>query len=45
MGDERRMYEAPHVVGIEKWPLSDVLSAASWSMPDLNRYLDQEGEI
>lgn len=45
MGEERRMYEAPYVVGIENWPLSDVLSTAGWSMPALDSYLDQDGGV
>lgn len=39
MGEERRMYEAPAVVGMERWPIADVLARAGWSMPDAARYL------
>jgi 3-polyprenyl-4-hydroxybenzoate decarboxylase len=39
MGEERRMYEAPLVVGMENWPLADVLARAAWTMPDSAGYL------
>ena len=39
MGAERRMYEAPLVVGSENWPLEDLLRARSWKMPNLDAYL------
>ncbi|MDR5700929.1 UbiD family decarboxylase [Agromyces aerolatus] len=40
MGIERRMYEAPLVVGSENWPLADLLTAQGWSMPDEGGYLE-----
>nr|WP_162606233.1 UbiD family decarboxylase [Jiangella asiatica] len=43
MGDERRMYEAPKVLGMENWLLSDVLARHDWSMPDLDGYLLPDG--
>jgi 2,5-furandicarboxylate decarboxylase 1 len=40
MGEERRMYEAPLVLGNEKWSLRDMLSVAGWGMPDAGGYLE-----
>jgi len=34
MGEERRMYEKPRILGQERWPLQDLLDAAGWERPD-----------
>jgi UbiD family decarboxylase len=39
MGEERRMYEPPLVLGQAGWPLQSVLDQAGWSMPDPRSYL------
>jgi len=42
MGEERRMYEAPMVLGSEQWPIADVLKAANWTAPDEQAYLGDQ---
>jgi 2,5-furandicarboxylate decarboxylase 1 len=43
LGEERRMYEPPMVVGMEQWQLQDVLDAAGWRRPDDATYLREGG--
>ncbi|MER7006935.1 UbiD family decarboxylase [Dactylosporangium sp. NPDC000555] len=39
LGEERRMYEPPMVLGLGGWPLQAVLDRAGWTMPDAGGYL------
>lgn len=34
LGEERRMYEKPRILGIGRWPLDDLLTRAGWERPD-----------
>lgn len=43
MGTEFRMYESPHVVGIENWSLAKILGERGWTQPNADGYLDPDG--
>jgi UbiD family decarboxylase len=34
LGEARRMYQKPRILGKERWPLEDLLASAGWVRPD-----------